>query len=237
MQSCKLGTMNSVSTTWFAMLLSMAIGWSLDLPQEAFSKLKSPEFHEREVAQTELLAWSRAHLEPAMAEFFRQSRISDDPEVRERCLSILRILVTDEYSKQGEGYIGISLLDAVTTVPGDHAARNVIRVTQVQVGTPAQRADVRLNDLIVALDHDAWHEIDASRLFREKIRMMKPATRVTLKILRDNLLIDIEVTLGRRPLMADNPFFNGQNIDLQASERTAQEAYFRLWLSQRKIEK
>ena len=36
--------------------------------------------------------------------------------------------------------------------------------------------------------------------------------------------------------MADM-FFNGQNIDPDASERAAKEAYFQRWLSQKKSEK
>ena len=47
-------------------------------------------------------------------------------------------LVTDEYLKEGEGYIGIALAmkDDIVTVPGDPKPRNVIRVMEVRADTP-----------------------------------------------------------------------------------------------------
>ena len=52
--------------------------------------------------------------------------MADDPEVRERCLAILRDLVNDEYLKDGEGYIGIRMQDEMATaVPGDVKPRGV----------------------------------------------------------------------------------------------------------------
>ena len=222
---------------WAVILFSSSLAWSLELPQKDFLNLGSQKFHDREAAQSNLLAWSRTQPEPAMDELFRQSKIADDPEVRARCLSILRELVIDDYAKEGEGYIGIGLRPEIGNVPGDPVPRGVIRVAMVQPDTPAQKADIRLNDLIVGLDQDVWHEVDASLAFREKIRMMKPNTKVELKILRDGVVSSVNVGLARRPLMADQLFFNGQNFDMETSERTAKEAYFRLWLSQRKLKK
>lgn len=237
MQACRFDKLRVSPAVWAMVMVSSCFAWSVELPREEFLKLSSPKFHDRESAQTELLAWARLQPEPAMAELFRQSRIAEDPEVRGRCLKILRELVNDEYSKEGEGYIGIGLKDEIGNVPGDPNPRNMIRVTQVQPDTPAQRADLRLNDLIVGLDQDVWHELGASQLFREKIRMLKPNTKVVLKVFRDGGLITLSVTLGRRPLMADHLFFNGSNMEVEASERAAKEAYFRLWLSQRKLKK
>lgn len=224
-------------TVWAVMQLSSCLAWSLELPGKEFLNLRSHKFQDRESAQAELLAWARMQPEPAMDELFRQSRIADDPEVRERCLNILRELVIDDYAKEGEGYIGIAMRPEIGNVPGDPNPRGVIRVTLVQPDTPAQKADIRMNDLIVGLDQDVWREVDASLVFREKIRMLKPNTKVELKILRDGVVTAVVVSLARRPLMADQLFFNGQNLDMEASERVAKEAYFRLWLSQRKLKK
>jgi hypothetical protein len=222
---------------WVLILFSSCLAWSLELPQKDFLNLSSQKFQDRESAQSNLLAWSRLQPEPAMDELFRQSKIADDPEVRARCLSILRELVIDDYAKEGEGYIGIGLRPEIGNVPGDPVPRGVIRVTMVQPDTPAHKADIRLNDLIVGLDQDVWHEVDASLVFREKIRMMKPNSKVELKILRDGVVSAVNVSLARRPLMADQLFFNGQNFDLETSEKTAKEAYFQLWLNQRKLKK
>ncbi len=205
----------------------------MELPPTALSDLGSQQFREREAAQVELLDWARAQPGPAMNELLRQSQRANDPEVRERCLGILRDLVADEYLKEGEGYIGISLRDEIGDVPGEPNPRGVIRVIQVQADSPAERAGIRPNDLIVGINGEVWHET----LFRANVRMMKPNTKVGLKILRDGGLMDLNVTLGRRPLSADATFVPGQTFDPEAVERAAKEAYFRRWLSQRKLQK
>lgn len=222
------------------LMVTTCSGWSEELPAQALEGLGSAEFRTRELAEKELLDWGRKKPEQAMPEFLRRSRLSGDPEVRERCLSILRSLVTDEYLKEGEGYIGIALAmkDEVVNLPGDPKAqaRNAIRVVEVREGTPGQRAGIQLNDLIVELENETWNGVEASSLFREKIKSMKPNTNAHLRILRNGDLIELKVKLGRRPLMADL-FFNGQNIDPDASERAAIDSYFRRWLSRQKSEK
>jgi serine protease Do len=143
----------------------------------------------------------------------------------------------DEYSKEGEGFIGIAMKDEISDVPNDPKARKVIRVTEVRQNTPARRAGILMNDLIVGFDGEVWYDKDALLPFREKIRAMKPNTKIVLKIIRDGKVLDCNVTLARRPLLADMPFFNGQNFDPDADERAAKEAYFRRWLSQKKLQK
>lgn len=216
-------------------MIALVVGHAegVELPATALTNLRSQEFRERETAQVELLIWGRGQPGPAMTELLKQSQTADDPEVRERCLAVLRDLVTDEYLKEGEGYIGIVLRDEIAEVPGEPKPRGGIRVTQVQPDSPAEHAGIRLNDLIVGINGEVWHET----LFRANVRMMKPNMKVDLKILRDGGLLDLKVTLGRRPLIADTPFFPGQTVDPDAIERAAKEAYFRRWLSQRKLPK
>jgi S1-C subfamily serine protease len=147
---------------------------------------------------------------------------------------VLRELVNDEYSRDGEGFIGISMRDELAQVPGDPKPRGAIRVVQVLRDSAAARAGLRLNDLIVGLDDLIWREETPSRTFSEKIRGMKPETRITLKILRDGELVSTEVKLGRRPLVAESPFLDQRNLDLKAAEKAAKDAYFRRWLERRK---
>lgn len=237
MRRIEADTLTRILLVGGGFLGSVIIGFSLELPTKAFVALGSSEFRVREAAQSELLVWSRRLPEPAMTELLRQSQAAEDPEVRQRCLNILRELVIDEYSREGEGFIGIAMKDEISEVPGDGKARKVIRVTGVLEDTPARHAGILVNDLIVGLDHQVWHNEDALLPFREKIRTMKPNTKVDLKILRDGGLVDCKVTLTRRPLLADRLFFNGQNFDPDASERAAKEAFFRRWLSQRKFGK
>lgn len=221
-----------VFAVWVVVLLSSAL--SVELPPGAFSNLSSEEFRKRETAQAELLAWARERPEAAMDELFKQSRVAADPEARERCLAVLRELVNDEYLREGEGYIGIRMQDELANVPGDPKPRAAIRVIQVVDDSAAEKAGIRINDLIVGIGDQIWREGGASLPFSGAIRQLKPNSKITLKVLRDGKLMDTEVKLGRRPLAADNLFFIDPQADLEAAERAAKDAYFRRWLEQRK---
>ncbi|MGL4401275.1 MAG: PDZ domain-containing protein [Luteolibacter sp.] len=170
-----------------------------------------------------------------MIEIFKHSQVAADPEVRERCLDVLRKLVGDEYMTEGEGYIGIALSwkDDVVIVPGEKKMRKAVRVTGVMANTAGQQSGIMINDLIVKLEGEVWYEVDATAWFRERIKKMKPTSVASMTILRGGELVDLKVTLGRRPLMADHP----QNIDLEASELAAKEAHFQHWLAQKKAAK
>lgn len=207
----------------------------VELPSNVFAQLKSQDFKSRESAESELLLWGRERPGPAMDELLRQSRIADDPEVRQRCLNVLRELVIDEYLKDGEGYLGIMMGDAIENVPGDEKPRSVINVVQVVPDSAAQRGGLQPNDVIIALDDFIWREGAARLPFSEKIRAKKPNTKVALKVIRNGKIIELPITLGRRPPLQDNLFLNDPNFDPQAIERADKEAYFRRWLSLRKL--
>ena len=212
-------------------------GWSIELPAEPLAQLKSDEFRKREKGQADLLAWARENSGLATDELLLQSKVADDPEVRDRCLAVLRDLVNDEYLKEGEGYIGIRMMDEFANIPGDPKRRGVIRVIQVVPDSAAQHAGLQLNDLITAVDDLVWHEGVASLSFTEKVRQLKPNTKVMLKVLRDGKLMDIEVKLGRRPLFADNLFFDERQMDPEAAEKKAKDAYFHRWIERKKLQK
>ncbi|MES2659999.1 MAG: PDZ domain-containing protein [Verrucomicrobiota bacterium] len=210
---------------------------ALELPQKVLAALGDGEYRVRENAQIELLKWARLRPTPSMEEVLRQSQISNDPEVRLRCQAVLRELVMDQYKNEGQGFVGIGRENKIVEIPGRTGPCHAVRVTSVRRGTPADRAGIRLNDLIISLNGEAWSEGTASEVFAERIAAMRPGTQVTLKIYRDGKLIDVDVVLVRRPLNANNPFFDGQNFDPEAGERAAMEAYFRDWLSERKLRK
>ena len=208
---------------------------ALEIPAGPLAALESDEFQIREKAQAELLVWSRERPQVAMDALFRKSRSAEDPEVRERCLELLRELVNDEYLKEGEGFIGIRMLDEMANVPGDPEPRIAIRVTLVMPDSAAQKAGLKINDLIIGIDEKIWRVGSALGPFSDSIRQRKPGTRVALRVLRDKELMDVNVVLGRRPLIADNPFLDERQADIQAAEKAAKEAYFRRWLERRKL--
>lgn len=233
MKGASIGICGMVAALWFCPVRTRAI----EVPAEPLADLKSEQFRQREQAQAELLAWARKQPEAAMDELFRLSRVADDPEVRERCLDVLREMVNDEYLKEGEGYIGIRMLDELANIPGEPKPRGVIRVIQVVADSAAQQAGLQLNDLIAGMGDQVWHEGAISLLFGEKIRQLKPNTKVMLKVLRNGNPLDIEIKLGKRPLFADNLFLDPRQVDLEAAERAAKDGYFRRWLERRKTRK
>lgn len=207
---------------------------ALEIPAKPLAELDAEDFATRENAQAAILAWARKHPQRAMDLLYERTLKADEPEVRERCLDVLRSLVNDEYQREGEGYLGIRMLDETSVVPGDPKPRSVIRVLQVMPDSAADKAGLRVNDLIAAIGDKTWRDKPAMRHFSEAVRQYKPGTRVTLKVVREGALIELPVALGRRPLYADNPFLDQNQFDLEAAEKAASEAYFRRWLEQRK---
>jgi len=227
---------------------SATVSRAAELPAGPLANLRSEEFRKRESAQAELLAWARKQPESGMDELLRHSREDDDPEVRQRCLDVLKELVNDEYLETGgEGFLGVQMGNALmlgvpgmqepsVTIPGDPVRRKVVNVTLVLPDSAAKRAGLQANDQIVQMGDLFWHEGDpgdASTILRERIRRLKPNTKISLKILRDGKLMDIEVKLGRRPLNADMMLFGNQPFDVEAAEQAAKDAYFRRWLEGR----
>lgn len=208
--------------------------FAAEFPEATLEDFKSENFRTRESAQESLLDWARKNPKIATDRLFVLSQTADNPEVRERCLAVLGELIGDEYLKGGEGYIGIRMQDELAVIPGEQNPRGVIRVLQVVPASPAHAAGLKLNDLIAGLNEQIWMEGGASKSFMQIIRELRPSTQVTLRVLRDGKMIDIPVKLGRRPLFADNPFLDEKEMDLEAAEKAAKEAYFRRWLEARK---
>lgn len=203
------------------------------VPNVFLRDFESPEFKVRQRAESELLEWGRKKPVESMLEIFTHSQKAEDPEVRERCIAVLRELVGDEYLNAGEGYIGIALWwkDDVVVLPGEDRERKAVRVSGVMPNTPGQLAGIQGNDLIVKLEGDGWKDVDATPQFREKIKSKKPGSLVKMTIFREGKLIDVEVKLSRRPLMADHL----QTLDLDAAEAASKEAHFQRWLAQKKL--
>lgn len=207
---------------------------ALDLPQEALFLLKSDDFQKRERAQADLHIWSLKQPQSAMELLYEQTRASADPEVRERCLEVLRELVNNEYIKEGEGYIGIHMEAAMADVPGEPKPRVAIRVSHVIPDSAGAQAGMCVNDLIVELESQILLHKDLIESFSEKIRQLNPGNKIKLRILRNEQLFDVMVVLGKRPLFANTPFLLEYPLNNEAAEQAARDSYFRLWLERRK---
>src|ERR1035437_2622615 len=62
------------------------------LPASVIGRLSADQFSEREKAQAEVLLWARQDAAAAKDLLYDLSRTHGEPEVRRRCLSVLRVL-------------------------------------------------------------------------------------------------------------------------------------------------
>jgi len=216
---------------------------AIEVPPAMMQGLQAEKFAVREQAQAQLLGWARQRVEDAPELLYQQSRVAADPEQRQRCLAVLRDLVTDEYLRNGLGYIGFRMnpnTEAVK-VPGEDLPRFAIRVLQVEPNTPGHKAGLLGGDLLLGVDHTTWHQDDTAAVVSEKIKALKAGTRVTLKLIREGKLVDMPLVLARRPAAADLLQFQfgfGGGLltpeTLAAAEHAAKAEYFRRWLAARK---
>jgi predicted metalloprotease with PDZ domain len=217
----------TLAAVFFAHCVCVQAG---EIPPALLAELDSEDFRTREDAQAKLVDWAGKDPSLAIDLLYEQYINGTEPEVRERCMAALKELVWAEHSKEGEGFIGIRMLEETVMVPGDSEVRACVRVSLVMPKSPAENANMQVNDLIVALEGKIWRHIPMIIPFSDEIRKYKPGTTINLSILRDGKLIDVPVLLTRRPLHADNPMLGEHQLDLEAAEAAAREAFFRRWL-------
>lgn len=207
------------------------------LPPEFLRALGSEDFKVRQQGQAELLTWARLRGDGALDELLKEYHGSGDPEVRERCLAVLKDLVTDRYLSEGPGFLGIEWAFQQTPVAGEKDLMQAVLVTRVKPGTPANTAGLLAGDLILRLDGKEWPADPTPDEFSNQITSRKAGTKAKLEILRDGTLIEVDVTLTRRPTNRELMGFLVPGVDVEAERRAAIDAYFKEWLSGRKPRK
>jgi putative serine protease PepD len=105
--------------------------------------------------------------------------------------------VADELISTGKvqhAYMGVSLQD--DSVALDGAQREAPIVREVNGGTPAAKAGLKVNDAIIAVN---GRSVDSSDSLVGTVRAMKPGSQITLSIVRDGKKQDVAMTLAQRP--------------------------------------
>jgi len=110
-----------------------------------------------------------------------QEQLKDGGKVRRGYLGLMGQNVTAEMAEL------LGLKDA-SGVP----------VSEVKEGSPADKAGLKVHDVIVELNGQKVGSYDS---FRNEIAAMKPGTTVHLSVLREGKSIELTVTLGERPAM------------------------------------
>ena len=219
----------------FCVMMSTVLG-AQAIPKSFLKALESEDFKARVSAESDVLSWARKNPKAAVVELMRLSSDhgSPSPEVRERCMQVLRQLAADDFAKEGDGYLGVRMNDRMVRMPGNKPDLCAVMVIEVVADSAAAKSGLKAGDAIVELDGQTWQQ-EASRPFSEKIRKCKPGTRVSLRVLREGELQTIRVDLRRRPADVDQlvPGMGPEGqIDL---EQRAKEEHFQRWLLEKKV--
>ncbi len=119
-------------------------------------------------------------------------------------LAIPSNMVRDIYTRLKEsgkvvrGYLGVGLGDVVPDMAeffGLDEAKGVL-ITQVIEDSAAEKAGVKRDDIVVELDGQV---VDNANVFRNRVAMHKPGTKVEIVVLREGKRRTITATLDARP--------------------------------------
>lgn len=198
------------------------------IPPLIYEGLAAEKFADRESAQRQLLEWSRKLPEKSLPLLYRQSQEAPDPEIRSRCLGVLKDLVIEREYK-ADGFLGIGMSEVGVELPNKGGATQAIRVTMVVVGSGAEQAGITAGALIVGLDDQTWKKEGMMGEFSGKIRNLKPGNEVTLQLLENGGIVRKKVKLGERPIASLDP----ENEEPAMANQRAKDLFFRQWLDKR----
>ena len=213
--------------------------------QEKTQQLQSAERAPRREAVEFLTTW--AEKEPAQAKklFIDLLRNSKEPELRERSLQLLKPMAALEFGDFGEGYLGITMgLEILVKLPEEDKPCYGLPISAVTVGSPAEKAALQVDDVIVAVGDTRWHLpnslIDEKKGLSAVIRATGAGKQARFGIWRKNALKWVDVTLTRRPTnlemmqmqFAPNGGFKVDEAEIKrmVDEEKQSTAYFQEWL-------
>jgi serine protease Do len=104
-----------------------------------------------------------------------------------------------ETGKVTRGYLGLYARDMTQDMAEPLKLKNAqgVIVASIEKGSPAEKAGIKTNDIITQMN---GKKIETYDVFRNEIAVMKPGSSVKLAIDREGKTIDIDVTLGDRPM-------------------------------------
>lgn len=245
-----------LSLWWFSALPALAVALFTSVvaakpaPQgskpraELISGLAAEDFATRENAEAELWQWALANPRDAGKCLWELSVGAPDPEVRDRCLNLLRRQILAERDSQGSGFIGISMQAELVTPPNGEE-QPALRVTDLIPLSGAIASDLKVGDLILKFEgrklagqvpngFQDQEEAVGARL-SEAVRQRKPGETVSLTVLRGDKQFDVKVVLG-----LFRPTLHGGLLDPSSYEeriRREDDLYFDAWLEAKRSKK
>ena len=220
-----------------AMVVASMLAAGLEPPQKLIEELGAEAYPDRVAAEKALQAWAESGGEAANRWLLGEHRSSDNPEIRRRALSVLKSVVLKELTRERPGFVGIGMA-SVKLSDANGGEGYGVEVQLVNPGTPAEKAGLRVTDVIIKLNGKGWTKADAPHEFAGRIEDMRAGDKVQLEIRRDGKKEDIELVLASRPWSAG---LYSQNVPLRGDpfaarrrppidERQAESEAFQAWI-------
>jgi len=205
------------------------------VPENLLEGLAAEDFKTRLDNQEKLLEWARSAPDTGRTDdLYNRYLNSEDPEIRTRCLNVLRKLVEDQYLKDGKGYVGIVM--GVAMVPkedGEGLVEN-LRIDSIVPEGPADQAGMKVGDLILRVNGKILATPNVMDSFKDLVQSKNPGEKVIIELKRAGQELKLTVTLGKLPAGADLRFFGEPQLPLEELDKNAREAYFQDWLTKKK---
>jgi len=96
-------------------------------------------------------------------------------------------------------WVGVEVTDMTPEIAeemGTNYTRG-IRIVSVMSGSPAEKADLRKDDIIIGADERTINQVDDLLIYLERYKC--PGDTITLEIVRNNKVLDKSLTLEKRP--------------------------------------
>ena len=124
--------------------------------------------------------------------------------------SVMEQLIKDGRVRRGMLGINLQNLTEELAKSLELAQRSGVIVSNVRPGSAAEKAGVKRNDLIIAINGE---KIDDSNVLRNKVAGTLPGTEIKLTVMRDGKQVDLTATLDEFKLDSDKALGTGGNED------------------------
>ncbi len=225
--------MNIQNRSFLCSVMFVVVASAESVPKELLEGLSSEEFKQREASQVKIEKWTDEKGSAGVSAIYQLYVGADDPEVRSRCLRVLRTQSDKDYLDDGKGYLGVQMREEVVEIPGDEKPRYCIRITLVQPGSQAELGGIKVGDLIASMDGKKWYNQNAIIEFSALISSYKPRKKVVFELMRagQEKLLEVPIVLGKRPVEDLNLLYYNDPMKL---DKDARDKHFNEWLEKRK---
>jgi serine protease Do len=104
----------------------------------------------------------------------------------------------NDHGKVTRGWIGVGIQDVDENLAKSFNLKKAqgILVSEVQQGSPAEKAGLKQGDVVLRLDEKTLNDVND---LRNQISLLPPKTKIVLQIIRDEKNKDVEITIGEQP--------------------------------------